>query len=986
MKKITSILAAVAVVAGALVGNAGLQSLTSTRSTGAKKAQGVEVQQIKAGVIDMNEIKAAPRIGETPKQAAAPQRVAIKSVESIVGSYLMTGSSLLSGTFDDSYPVISADPDVENGIIIEGFTAYGYNPLKATVNLSTGEITIPAGQVAFHNTRYDADIYYGTTSGSIDLTTPLVGVVQADGSITFEQWVAIEFEQGFFQAAKNVVMTPANGEMELVTTTKENGEVTEKVAVWISQAEPSTITISHFAGYEDYPVTIKVNKEGTFELPKTVITDYTPDSGETYYDVYTTALDADGNPTEDGTITGEATEDALTWGAWNTILTMEETNYNFYNSLITPGNKVSGKIYYTDGSKFSIPTIDQLAGAGTEEDPFQINDVESLIFFSNHAADYSAAGQFVKVMNDIDMAGAPYTAPCSTNATSFRGTFDGNGKKISNLTIVSDANYVGLVGVAANTSVIKNVILEGLDIDVSGAYVGAVAGVSQGVIDNCQVSTNDGIFGGGYTGGIAGRAAQISNCVSHAYVVSMQGSAGGVCGYLSSKAVSNVADGGVGSYQGTGAAGAGGIVGFAAARTLIENNLSDAYIQSGRWTASSANNGGIVGYAQQATIQDNVTSYAVVGSGATGGIVGYANACTINDNYVESDYTIRGANIGSVGGIVGACAGATAISNSIVDAGLQAYNSSSKTLLPNAGGIIGKVISGQPTITNCLSKALVQGSDSIGGIIGQGGAIINGCVNTGSVNALRGQAGGGLIGGVNAATEISNSYNIGTISAAGQAVANLVGVVVDGVAVSADEAYFVNDFGTPANTIVGTEVSIAELAAMGSDEEQAIAKRSALKAPSADVFDFGDEFTLPLLKSFAGDDAARVEAAAVVLMEGTYDNCTYNLRISGLEGIEWSSSASFIEFDVDKNYAYVTTPSTEAITITATSGDYSKVWNVKLNVETGVIEVTDLGTKQVESVRYFNIAGQESSEAFDGVNVVVTRYTDGTQSSVKVLK
>ncbi len=42
--------------------------------------------------------------------------------------------------------------------------------------------------------------------------------------------------------------------------------------------------------------------------------------------------------------------------------------------------------------------------------------------------------------------------------------------------------------------------------------------------------------------------------------------------------------------------------------------------------------------------------------------------------------------------------------------------------------------------------------------------------------------------------------------------------------------------------------------------------------------------------------------------------------------------------------------------------------------------------KQVLSHTYYNLAGMSSSKPFDGVNIVVTRYTDGTQTATKVLR
>ena len=52
--------------------------------------------------------------------------------------------------------------------------------------------------------------------------------------------------------------------------------------------------------------------------------------------------------------------------------------------------------------------------------------------------------------------------------------------------------------------------------------------------------------------------------------------------------------------------------------------------------------------------------------------------------------------------------------------------------------------------------------------------------------------------------------------------------------------------------------------------------------------------------------------------------------------------------------------------------------------QTGVEDVQ--ATKTVAGVKYVNLAGQMSETAFSGVNIVVTTYTDGTTSTVKVIK
>ena len=56
------------------------------------------------------------------------------------------------------------------------------------------------------------------------------------------------------------------------------------------------------------------------------------------------------------------------------------------------------------------------------------------------------------------------------------------------------------------------------------------------------------------------------------------------------------------------------------------------------------------------------------------------------------------------------------------------------------------------------------------------------------------------------------------------------------------------------------------------------------------------------------------------------------------------------------------------------------------NPPTGIHELLKDTGKTVESVRYFNVMGMESKTPFEGINIVVTRYTDGSFSTAKVLK
>lgn len=65
------------------------------------------------------------------------------------------------------------------------------------------------------------------------------------------------------------------------------------------------------------------------------------------------------------------------------------------------------------------------------------------------------------------------------------------------------------------------------------------------------------------------------------------------------------------------------------------------------------------------------------------------------------------------------------------------------------------------------------------------------------------------------------------------------------------------------------------------------------------------------------------------------------------------------------------------------------VANIKMVVTQNSVTptaVSDINGKTVAGVKYVNLAGIESNKPFDGVNIVVTTYADGTKSAVKVIK
>ncbi len=54
------------------------------------------------------------------------------------------------------------------------------------------------------------------------------------------------------------------------------------------------------------------------------------------------------------------------------------------------------------------------------------------------------------------------------------------------------------------------------------------------------------------------------------------------------------------------------------------------------------------------------------------------------------------------------------------------------------------------------------------------------------------------------------------------------------------------------------------------------------------------------------------------------------------------------------------------------------------SVITGVTPLN--GTRQVAGVEYYNLAGMRSDRPWQGVNIIVTRYTDGTMQTAKAVQ
>ena len=64
--------------------------------------------------------------------------------------------------------------------------------------------------------------------------------------------------------------------------------------------------------------------------------------------------------------------------------------------------------------------------------------------------------------------------------------------------------------------------------------------------------------------------------------------------------------------------------------------------------------------------------------------------------------------------------------------------------------------------------------------------------------------------------------------------------------------------------------------------------------------------------------------------------------------------------------------------------EYTTDFSIKGGIPTGIVDV--MNAKQVVGEKYYNVAGIESDTPFKGVNIVVTRYSDGSTTTTKILK
>ena len=293
-------------------------------------------------------------------------------------------------------------------------------------------------------------------------------------------------------------------------------------------------------------------------------------------------------------------------------------------------------------------------GDGEVGNPYIITKAEELAWFRdqvNSGNNYICA----KISDDvevIDMSTVCHAADKSQNLEElswepigkydygyqYGGTFDGNGKTITNLYINASQNNVGLFGYTSEGT-IKNLTFEYANVTNTGVFTGILVGYADGYgnasnLRNIKISNTCQIKGGKETGGIAGDLsyANAYNCVNYATV---QGNnrVGGLFGYCS-----------------------------------VENSSITTCANYGNVTATSTDAGGLVGYFISGTIQDCANYGDVKGTERVAGMAGYVSKGKIQNvfnygnisatNSTDAGMAFGNSNNGTTEGMVAYYSGA----------------------------------------------------------------------------------------------------------------------------------------------------------------------------------------------------------------------------------------------------------------------------------------------------------------------------------------
>lgn len=186
---------------------------------------------------------------------------------------------------------------------------------------------------------------------------------------------------------------------------------------------------------------------------------------------------------------------------WNTASDGTGTGYNAGDSIYISDPKSEGITLYAQWDNI-------WAGTGTEADPYQISDVDTLTALATqvNGKGFNYAGKWFKLMKDIALTDE--WTPIGNSKTAFDGNLNGSQKSISGLNVNTSTQYAGLFGAVGEIAVQSLTLRDGSVTCTNGAtsWCGGLAGRSGSLLLNNVQIVNMAISGDGLggTGGILG--------------------------------------------------------------------------------------------------------------------------------------------------------------------------------------------------------------------------------------------------------------------------------------------------------------------------------------------------------------------------------------------------------------------------------------------------------------------------------------------------
>lgn len=615
-------------------------------------------------------------------------------VSNFIEKHYAQKDNMLSGWTGNYFTGMTKFSGTAQDLKIENFAGMGF-VASGSYDESTGIITLPS-QFAFNESPF-GDFwlcYYDVERGGFSSSLPITIKVNEDGTMTSETaWVIVVPDRNSAYYGSGLGLSAqATFYASNATMTGRQRDVSAKTfldsssyPLYVYQPADDQLVVANFAtnGKE---VTLLLSPNGNVTVePQVIVNSSLVGPSNTYPATWS----ATQNKGTNANLTATADSNSVTFGPWGVFRASSLTvcSFGMESSVLTLSEGMSLKFPSNEAVSFK--------GTGSESDPYLIETMQDLINLAKgvntQAQKYT--GKFFKQTSDIDFAGSTATyRPIGLSATAyFDGTYDGNGKSISHLTIDrGGSDYTGLFGYAGANSTIKNVNVVGCKLTTHGKYCGGVIGNMLGRIENCHASAT--IYTDkDYAGGIAGSGKKTTNCSFFGTMTTMA-YAGGILGNLASDTIRNCSvEAVIKSYIPStsiphAVGGVVGQLGGSKSGTVVKTGL----IEDCSFLGSISDN---TGYAHVGGIAGSISSYSLI------------NRCTAA-GMLQTSLTSN--STASCGGIAGLNSSGT-ITNCFATNSIQAKNNTVK-----CGGLVGLVW------TSAASPAYVGSSLFAGQILGGG--------------------------------------------------------------------------------------------------------------------------------------------------------------------------------------------------------------------------------------------------------------------------